>query len=241
MHVTVLDLAVAANTVYNFNKGRGNDADTFASAGTAQRAPDGYQTVLTEEEIDVGFFGAVYQRPGAAEYILSFRGTVAGEGSSGRLVGNKNIVTDIGLYAIEKLPSCRQAAHRLLEHAQLVLRNATPILCGHSLGGAIATVIAVETASPCCAFNAPTVSKMVRGGTIHGPFVRVTKESLPAIERQIINFNLQWDPISKSSKAVGKVIKLPATLSAGGHSQDKVVANIRSSCYASMSFFDLVE
>ena len=240
MQVTVLDLAVAANTVYNFQKGRGNDAAAFEKVESLDRAPADYQVIFTHEDTTVGFFGAVYKHGKSNQYIVSYRGTAVGSSTSGQMVGGKNLKTDIGLYAIESLPSCVRAAHLLLEQAKILLGDAKPILCGHSLGGAIATIIAVETASPCCAFNAPTVSKMVRGGIIHGPYVRVEKTDLPAIEKQIINFNLQWDPISKSSKAVGKVIKLPATLRSGGHSQDKVVANIKSSKYASMPFFSLV-
>ncbi|MCM8734706.1 hypothetical protein M5E06_10935 [Azospirillum sp. A1-3] len=240
MPVNILDLAVAANTVYNFQKGRGNDAAAFNKADGARRSPPGFQVIFTHEDIDVGFFGAVYQEKHSDQYIIAYRGTAVGSSTSGQMAGTKNLKTDIALYTIESLPAGIRAAHLLLEQAKMLLGAARPILCGHSLGGAIATIVAVETALPCCAFNAPTVSKMVRGGIIHGPYVRVPTEDLASIEKQIINFNLQWDPISKSSKAVGKVIKLPATLSTGGHSQDKVVANIKSSKYASMPFFDLV-
>ncbi|CAO3415705.1 hypothetical protein [Azospirillum endophyticum] len=240
MPVNILDLAVAANTVYNFQKGRGNDESAFSKAEGARRAPPGFQVLFTHEDTDVGFFGAVYQEKHSDQYIVAYRGTAVGSSTSGQMAGGKNIKTDIALYTIESLPSGIRAAHLLLEQAKMMLGADRPILCGHSLGGAIATIVAVEAGLPCCAFNAPTVSKMVRGGIIHGPYVRVTKEDLPAIEKQIVNFNLQWDPISKSSKAVGKVIKLPATMMTGGHSQDKVVANIKSSKYASMPFFDLV-
>jgi hypothetical protein len=240
MPVNILDLAVAANTVYNFQKGRGNDEAAFKKAEGARRAPPGFQVLLTHEDTDVGFFGAVYQEKHSDQYIVAYRGTAVGSSTSGQMVGTKNLKTDIALYTIESLPAGIRAAHLLLEQAKMLLGADRPILCGHSLGGAIATIVAVEAALPCCAFNAPTVSKMVRGGIIHGPYVRVQQDNLPAIEKQIINFNLQWDPISKSSKAVGKVIKLPATLMTGGHSQDKVVANIKSSKYASMPFFDLV-
>ena len=240
MPVNILYLAVAANTVYNFHMARGNDAAAFNKADGARRSPPGFQVLFTHEDIDVGFFGAVYQEKHSDQYIIAYRGTAVGSSTSGQMAGTKNLKTDIALYTIESLPAGIRAAHLLLEQAKMLLGAARPILCGHSLGGAIATIVAVETALPCCAFNAPTVSKMVRGGIIHGPYVRVPTEDLASIEKQIINFNLQWDPISKSSKAVGKVIKLPATLSTGGHSQDKVVANIKSSKYASMPFFSLV-
>ncbi|MBP2301429.1 hypothetical protein [Azospirillum picis] len=240
MPVNILDLAVAANTVYNFQKGRGNDRSAFDKAEGARRSPPGSQVLFTQEDTDVGFFGAVYQEKHSDQYIVAYRGTAVGSSTSGQMAGTKNLKTDIALYTIESLPAGIRAAHLLLEQAKMLLGADRPILCGHSLGGAIATIVAVEAGLPCCAFNAPTVSKMVRGGIIHGPYVRVKQENLPAIEKQIINFNLQWDPISKSSKAVGKVIKLPATMMTGGHSQDKVVANIKSSRYASMPFFDLV-
>lgn len=99
-----------------------------------------------------------------------------GSSTSGQMAGTKNLKTDIALYAIESLPAGISAAHLLLEQTKMRLGAARPILCGHSLGGAIATIVAVETALPCCAFNAPTVSKMVRGGIIHGPYVRVPTE-----------------------------------------------------------------
>ncbi|ANC90562.1 hypothetical protein A6A40_00785 [Azospirillum humicireducens] len=240
MSVYILDLAIAANTVYNFQKGRGNDAAAFTKAEDASRCPPGFQMLVSMEETSVGFFGAVYKEKHSKHFIVAYRGTAVGSSSSGQMAGLKNLKTDIGLYAIESLPSCLSYATQLYELARKTLPGDQPVLCGHSLGGAIATIVAVENAAPCCAFNAPTVSKMVRGGIIHGPYVRVKKEDLPEIEKNIVNFNLQWDPISKSSKAVGKVIKLPATMANGGHSQDKVVANIKSSKYASMSFFDLV-
>lgn len=240
MPVNILDLAVAANTVYNFQKGRGNDEAAFKKAEGARRAPPGFQVIFTHEDTDVGFFGAVYQEKHSSEYIIAYRGTAVGSSTSGQMAGTKNLKTDIGLYAIESLPAGIRAAKLLLKQARILLEGQTPILCGHSLGGAIATIVAVQKGLPCCAFNAPTVSKMVRGGIIHGPYVRVHQDDLSAVEKKIVNFNLQWDPISKSSKAVGKVIKLPATLATGGHSQDKVVANIKTSKYASMPFFDLV-
>ena len=238
MSVKILDLAVAANTVYNFYKGRGNDKAASEKAGALSRMPTDFAVVHAMESIDDGFFGAVYRSEKSKQYIVAYRGTAVDDGKSGQMVGKSNLKTDVGLYAIERLPTGIRFAKLLLEQAQVLFGGGQPILCGHSLGGAIATIVAVETGFPCCAFNAPTVSKMVRGGIIHGPYVRVHSSGMDRVESNILNFNMKWDPVSKSSQAVGKVIQVSGAPLLKAHSMDVMIDVLKKSSYGRQNFDD---
>lgn len=78
--------------------------------------------------------------------------------------------------------------------AQSYLRQVSPqpvYLTGHSLGGALAKVISLNTGIPCIAFNSPYM------GTLRGV--------VPMSSEGITSINARLDPLSLSTRAVGNL------------------------------------
>ncbi|MDP4024123.1 hypothetical protein Q8W71_15950 [Methylobacterium sp. NEAU 140] len=235
MPITILDLAEASDTVYNFYKDRratGREALSFLSQNLPT-VPPGLSCVTHSEDKNSGFLAAAYRKAGAPETIIAIRGTVGyNKEGKGRDVGFKNFITDVGLYTIESMPSCLKLNTPIIaDWIKQAGGSDKAILCGHSLGGAIATILAYTLKVPCCAFNAPTVSKMVNGGTFRGAKIDVSSADKLEIEKRIVNFNMRWDPISKASKAVGRVYNIDCNFSFKTHSQTEVIAALNSGYY----------
>lgn len=229
-----MDLAQASNAVYNINRTRGSTPPTK----TSETAPPGYRSLLALEAIEVGFLGAVYEKFRVNALIVALRGTVANEGGKGRLVGGGNIATDVGLWAIERAPTSLAHIEMLIQQAQACAGNRQVILTGHSLGGALAVIAAVKCGLPAAVFNSPSVSKILRGGVFRGATVKVSGAQLSAAENNILNFNMQYDPVSKSSTAVGRVQQLPrdGLNIFAQHSQDMVINSLRKTNWGSVTF-----
>lgn len=167
----------------------------------------------------------------------------------------RDIVSDVQL-ATGWLPSQAQDARALLFRAYRV--GAKPVMiCGHSLGGALAQIIGYEDV-PFVTFNAPPIARNLAascastgaraavtaaawaaGGALFGAlaYLRATKRRQAAIgnvkPKAGLNLRLPYDPVSSSSWGgghVGTVIEIAAEAwTVNRHSMNDVIASLRNS------------
>lgn len=230
----ILDLASCADTVYNVHKaGDAGNQDACTPGLGWMEIRD-----LRTEDTKSGFLGCVYKNTVDGVVVVAFRGTVMGSRTKGHGAAWKNIKTDVGLWAKSVAPNCTDIAMETIGKAQKV-RSAEQgiILTGHSLGGAIAVITAVLTGKPACTFNAPSVSKVLSGTCFGGVTVKVSNAMRNFSEDRILNFNVRFDPVSKSSTATGRVVKLPSVGFVGSqHGQGTVIKALEKTTWGKKPF-----
>jgi hypothetical protein len=113
--------------------------------------------LLWRNESD-GFHASLFMRTagGKREYVLSYAGTELGSIKS----GNPDVAADAGFGGGSNVFLLLQKMRALVfaEHAQKTAKNASLTLCGHSLGGGLAQIVASDTGLPAVTFSAPAVT-----------------------------------------------------------------------------------
>lgn len=139
-----------------------------------------------------GFYGAVYQAEDTREIVVAFRGTWD---FSGDVDADVAIVTS-------KLPE-KQYDHALSLYQFALNKYVKPndfdmSLTGHSLGGALTSLVSATTGVPGVAFNAPGVKEIVT--------------SLPKAGDpdacDVLNLNAAHDPVSAVGEQIGKIVNI---------------------------------
>ncbi len=143
---------------------------------------------LAQKQLPSGFFAATFFKQGTGEYVVAFRGTEPDD------VGDLTADLDI---ARKTLP--RQYPEAIAFAANTVgkLKVRDFSITGHSLGGALATVVGAGTGKTTVAFNGPGMKKALAKSNLN----------LSRTDN-IYNYRSSHDPVSGYGELVGKTFSL---------------------------------
>ena len=141
-----------------------------------------------------GFFAAAYQT-GERKLIVSFRGT-EGEGD-----WPTNISNYLGL-ARGDWNSQLNTALAYFKAVKNIFPHSGCAVCGHSLGGFLATMVALETGTPGVAFNPAPLG-------LSGASAKLSEAFGLSASPRIVNFRIKGDVVSGlRAYNIGRVIEL---------------------------------
>lgn len=140
---------------------------------------------LDHRKFSSGFFARLYYSELAAGYVLAFRGTQLSDW------GSVSADLEYGAGARPALYSCAMDVfHAVLRHTPKALGHIA--FAGHSLGGILAKLLAVDTGITSVAFNSPGVKRFLGHHSA----------------RDIVNVNAYKDVVSKIGDQVGTIINV---------------------------------
>lgn len=143
---------------------------------------------LMQQELPSGFFAATFYKQSTKEYVVAFRGTEPTD--TGDLTADLDI-------ARKTLPRQYHEAIAFASDSISKLKVRNFSITGHSLGGALATIVGAGTGKTTVAFNGPGMKKALAKSRLR----------LDRTEN-IYNFRSSHDPVSRHGQLVGKTFSL---------------------------------
>lgn len=144
-----------------------------------------------------GFFAAAYQTPQTKKLIVAFRGTDEG--------GDWGVGGNIGNFlGLSHWNSQLNTAISYFRSVRGIFPTTNCAVCGHSLGGFLASMVAIREGVPCVAFNPAPL-----GGS--GLGVKIASSLGYGTTPSIVNFRLKGDIVSGigvETYFIGRVIEL---------------------------------
>ena len=143
---------------------------------------------LMQQELPSGFFAATFYKQSTKEYVVAFRGTEPTD--TGDLTADLDI-------ARKTLPRQYHEAIAFASDSISKLKVRDFAITGHSLGGALATIVGAGTGKTTVAFNGPGMKKALA-------------KSRLKLDRtdNIYNYRSSHDPVSRHGQLVGKTFSL---------------------------------
>lgn len=170
-----------------------------------------------------GFQGAIYSKNN--DVVVSCCGTNPGQ--SGKLL--QDLIADIKI-GLRMIPSQAHSARDMVRKAkQIAGAHRRVSVTGHSLGGGLAQVCAVQENVPFVTFNAPAMKSAIAAARLTGMsssflnsllgFTVKSASQLPPGKNPGLNFNLDTDRVSThllDNDHIGVCVDMPNILNASG-------------------------
>lgn len=150
--------------------------------------PTGGWYRIMQQKLSSGFFAATFYKQGTNQYVVAFRGTEPTD--TGDLTADMDI-------ARKTLPRQYPEAIAFASDSISKLKIRDFAFTGHSLGGALATIVGAGTGKLTVAFNGPGMKKALANSQL----------KLDRTEN-IYNYRSSHDPVSGHGKLVGKTFSL---------------------------------
>jgi len=154
---TLLDLALIADAVYGQSEGGNDSQKELAKLGwtcpAAMQVNDA--SVFKGGSLtSSGFQGRVFVSPDSKEAVIAYKGTKPSQAS--------DLVADMKL-AMGFIPTQAKDALKATVDWTKQLGNKNFLITGHSLGGALAQVVGLQTGINFVTFNAPGMQNQSKG------------------------------------------------------------------------------
>lgn len=185
-----------------------------------------------------GFQGAIYAN--GEEVICAFKGTKLGNSKS----NFSDVVADLGM-GLGILPNQAGNAHKLYLKAKELADGRPVTVVGHSLGGALAQIVATWNNTPFVSFNAPGMKYELKLAKFNIFKIRQMVRTHKGASSSNVpgwNFRILGDPVSKFGHHVGVVVPLSARTpmgSMGKHLMNAVIDSLQTCDWGHMEAFCL--